>query len=286
MQVGPATDTVRETPPDEIPYIEVGGPGFVVEASAAVLRAGANGSKPNGRSRDGIRSGRPQSVAMPTGLSFEPAKPCSPLRPLGPELIAFHDPDHPLAELYVALWAKISSSMGATRPRVILFNGIGSVSWKTSVVLNLAGTCARQERTRVAVVEMPGGTSSLGRHLALPDGPGLAEVIRGEVPLESALRDAPLAHLRVLTSGNPRESHSCGSATQSVLKQLRAAFDWVLLDGPAQAGKPGDAELGRAADAVCTVVSRAELGGPDTDACLRSLTAQGCRLVGCVVTDP
>lgn len=273
---------------EEIPYIEVGGPGVVTAASASVLKAGPplNARRsPFFPSRAGSAGPAGEPASGPAVLAFEEPPARLGVRCLSPDLIAFHDPEHPLAEIYASLWERISRAVNRPGSRAILFLGLGSVPWKTTVVLNLALTCARQDSVRVAVVESGAVTSAVGQHFGLPEGPGLAEVLRNEIPLEAALQDTLSCRVRILRCGQSSQATSA-RGVQSVLKHLRSEFDCVFVDGPGRAGQPGDSELALATDAVCAIVRRSEARLAEVEGCLQGLAAHGARVIGSVVTDP
>lgn len=275
---------------DEIPFIEVGGPGRIIEASPEVLQAPVGAWRAGGARKRNSGGLAPISVletpaaADLVSLTFRALAAARPEDRFGRELVAFHDAAHPLAEQYRALWSSLSGSLARQAPQALLFAGFGSVTCKTTVVLNLAITCAREEK-RTLAVELVATSPSVGRRLGLPERPGLADVLAGRASLSDAIQETGLANFQVLTAGQgagpiPPEG------LESVLHPLRSKFDLVLVDGLAWEGEPTSIESMAAFDAVYAVVRQKEAASPAIDDVLRRVSQRGVRLAGCVLTNP
>src|SRR5262249_51207579 len=67
----------------------------------------------------------------------------------------------------------------------------------------------------------------------LPRGPGLAEVLRGEVALDAALRPGPVEGLAVLPAGEGSDGIGQGLLLENLrrlLDEARGSYDFVLVD--------------------------------------------------------
>lgn len=270
---------------EEIPFIEVGGPGRAIEGSPAVLEA------PIGFWRVGGRRKKATAVTgsdAPAGtdvvsLTFRALATARPEERFGRELVAFHDAAHPLAEQYRVLWANLSGALTKQTSQLLLFAGVGTVTCKTTVVLNLAITCAREEK-RTLAVELTAVPPSVGRRLGLPERPGLADVVSGRASLHDAIQETGLANFQILTAGQS-PAPLAAEAVEGVLHQLRSKFDLVLIDGPTWETEPEGFGL-TGVDAIYAVVRQIEAQSPAIDGTLRRIAQRGARLAGCVLTAP
>ncbi|HXG13202.1 MAG TPA: CpsD/CapB family tyrosine-protein kinase [Gemmataceae bacterium] len=204
-----------------------------------------------------------------------------------PELVAFHQPDHPLSEGYRALFAGIAAQLAADRPRVVLFTAPSAGVGTTTVLLNVAITAARQAGSRALVVDANGGRPAVAARLGLPAAPGLREVLAGSASLPQALRETAQENLLALTAGQPGADGTVRLVVEAmplVLRLLREQFPLVFVDGPPGEG-PEMAVLASACDAVYLVVEQTRADAPEIATLLRTLRQQGGPLCGCVLTE-
>jgi Mrp family chromosome partitioning ATPase len=257
---------------EEIPFIEVG-PNKSLEASASVLSHTPPPAPP------------PPAPAADT-VVFRPAlaEAGGPRRPrFAPEIVAFHEPDHPVSTQYRDLMTAVLASAGPP-PRVLLFATTRPDADAGGVVLNLAVVAARAGR-HVAVVDASRRPPGVAERLGLPERPGLTEVLFGATPLDRAVQSSDLAHLSLLAAGGSPPGGGVRFAAEtvrSVLRQLRQRLDLVLVRGPFWDG-PDAAALGAACDAVYLVVAAADAGSPQLDDLVQSLP-NGVRLAGYVLS--
>lgn len=107
---------------------------------------------------------------------------------------------------------------------------------KSVTVINLAGVLALKSDARVLLVDCDFRRSTVPRQLGLADGPGLAQVLRGECTLNEAVVQAQqIPNLFVLpagrTSANPAELLD-SSAWTSLCAAWRSEFKYVVVDSP------------------------------------------------------
>src|SRR5207302_4188833 len=119
----------------------------------------------------------------------------------GRDLVAFHQPEHPLSEQYRGLLASLTAQLPGGEPLALLFTRGASEAGKTTVLLNLAVTCAGQGNARVAVVDAGGSQGAVARKLCLAPAPGLGEVLANTISLQRALAETGLPNLFVLPAG-------------------------------------------------------------------------------------
>ncbi|HMF15045.1 MAG TPA: CpsD/CapB family tyrosine-protein kinase [Gemmataceae bacterium] len=278
----------------EVPFIEVGGPRETMEASPQVLAARAN-LKPTAAGPVGPRLrfvARPpvaETPAPPAAVVFrplptEPAPRTPAARRLAPELIAFHQAEHPVSEEYRAMVDSMAGQLSAERPQVVLFTALAPEVDTTTVVLNVAITFARQGKLRVAVVDGNLRRPALGRQLGLPESPGIREFLAGNATLAQAVRQTVQPNLFALTAGAGETPHVLSDGLRPVLRQIRERFDLIVLDAPCWDGGPDMVALGAACDATYLVIAEADADTDETDAWVRTIPQHGARLRGCIVT--
>src|SRR5579871_1222911 len=146
LPVAPAVPTPPELPEsDDIPFVEVGGPGTVRNnpppAPRVFTPAAPSQAKP-------IILPPPETPPSPPAVTFQPAdRPSAPLAPAGRRfaapLIAFHQPDHPVSEQYRALLAGLKGQLRTEGSQVVGLMAPVSGMGATTVLLNLAITQAR-----------------------------------------------------------------------------------------------------------------------------------------------
>jgi Mrp family chromosome partitioning ATPase len=283
----PEEDVVLVPDDADVPFIEIG-PSRSLEASAGVLAMTAAQRlrlvpPPAPEAEAAPAPSRPAAVSV----SFRPLPPPAP--GLSPDLIAFHQPEHPASEQYRTLAAALRHGLPAGACHVLLCAALAPYAGSTSVVLNLAISLARHGGGRVVVVDAHSGRPAVAEGLGLRGRPGLAEVLAGTESLEHALQPTGVAGLTALAAGEvelARSLRALGETCRPVLRQLRDRFDVVLIDGADPEGAPEAAALAAACDAVFLVVTRDDAEAPATDGRVRALLRQGIPVRGCIVTEP
>jgi Mrp family chromosome partitioning ATPase len=281
----------------EVPYIEVGGPGRLLDASPMVLAAG--GRRPSAWKQSSLPA-RPQSIPLPTACSTQMAgplmitfRPVAPLAVIGPpqerfaaELITFHKPDHFVSEQYRSLLAGIAAQAPVGGAQVLLFTAATGRTGTTTVLLNLAVTIAKQDK-RVAVVDANWRRPAIAERLGLNPGPGLADVLRGAAPWSRTLRETGQTNLLALVGAEPNrvsETGPHGEALRGLLCRLRRHFEWILIDGASWDGGPEIAALSAACDAVFLVLRPTEVETTAVAELVRLLTHLGGYVGGYILT--
>ncbi|MBV9122928.1 MAG: CpsD/CapB family tyrosine-protein kinase [Planctomycetes bacterium] len=295
-KAGPGGDRPASEASQEIPFIEVGGAGVILEASPGILKAGTGKSlaRPKVEARPSMKvlpfpPQAPESVSAPLTLTFQPVpagiKLPTPRERLAADLVAFHQPEHPSARLYQSLVEQITAQIAGQQSRVLLFTAAASGTNKTTVLLNLAITWARQQSGRIVAVDAGAGRPGMAQRLGLPGYPGLREVLRGKLILEAALQETGLPNLHALTAGEGEKVWPSGEVLKAVLRELRQRFDLVLVDAPAWDGGPDLVALALGCDAVYLFLRQVEVHTAEVEALLQAIPRHGPRLGGCIVTN-
>ncbi|MBQ6525319.1 MAG: CpsD/CapB family tyrosine-protein kinase [Clostridia bacterium] len=158
---------------------------------------------------------------------------------------------------------------------------------KSNTAINLAITLAEDSKS-VVVVDCDLRKPSLNRYLKLGRNfKGVTDILTGNATVEEALIQFEDLGIHVLTAGavppNPSEMLSA-EPMQKLINDLKAAFDYVILDTPPVSVVTDAAILGRYADGALLCV-RSDFAPKETVQLAKErLTAVGVRILGVVLT--
>ena len=158
---------------------------------------------------------------------------------------------------------------------------------KSNTAINLAITLAEDSKS-VVVVDCDLRKPSLNRYLKLGRNfKGVTDSLTGNATVEDALIQFEDLGIHVLTAGavppNPSEMLSA-EPMQKLVEDLKAAFDYVILDTPPVSVVTDAAILGRYADGALLCV-RSDFAPKETVQLAKErLTAVGVRILGVVLT--
>jgi hypothetical protein len=258
-------------PGEEIPFIEVGGPRPAATAVSAPATVKFPVPPP------------PRPAPAPAtpgvlGIVYQPL-PAAGTVDQGPaaEVIAYHQPDHPVSRQYIDMFSELEASAGGESGRVVAFAGLTPGAGTTSVVLNLAATAARRGR-RVLLVDADTARPAAAARLGLPEGPGLREVLARTLPLAWAAVPTAIEGLWAVTPGR-RGGEPDVRTLSRVAAAIREQFDWTFLD--LGASPP---VLAAATDAAYAVLRQDDLESPQLIELREAVEAAGGALRGCVLT--
>ncbi|CAG0931932.1 partial Putative tyrosine-protein kinase YveL, partial [Planctomycetaceae bacterium] len=151
------------------------------------------------------------------------------------QLAALDKAEHLAAEQLKLLSSKLELANKKTGQKVIAFTSAIKGEGKSVLSLNTAYILATSFAKNVVFVECDlRKPSSLSEYVSA-EGPGLAEVLKGEATLEDAVSELEGTGLRLIHSGayNAESADLIGSSgTSTVINRLRAGFDLVVLDCP------------------------------------------------------
>jgi len=201
-------------------------------------------------------------------FSFRKKHAHGPLQPAAPdearqipirreELVLAHHPRGQIAEQYRQLRNSVQALNADGAPRTVVLTSAVRGEGKTVSTLNLALALAEVPQTRVLVVDADLHQPAIEEYLSLPYRQGLAELLRGKLSIDQALRRTSIEGLWVLGAGElpQKPSELLGSERmRSVLHQLKQRFDYVLIDTPPALAINDASMLGALADGVVIVV--------------------------------
>lgn len=283
----PAELVVDWTLHEEVPFIEVGGPGKGVEVSPHLVQHPPQPpvQPPHPPLGKGLGS-RPTPVvnlteAGPMTVAFE-AWP-GPAVPAGvvPEVITFHQPEHAVSREYAALCEQMLQGVPGAGAHVILLCGLRPRAGTSTVLLNLAVVAARQNR-RVAVIDVNRFRPGLAARLGQPSPTGLPDVIAGRAAVSQSLVPMAVTGLHLLPGGKASEPLSA-EAMIWLVAWLRERYDVVLLDGPCVTDLADLAALAPDADGTYLVLPHGEEDALDRGT-VKEIARLGGRLRGLIHT--
>jgi len=158
----------------------------------------------------------------------------------------------------------------------------------TTILVNLARVLEEELERRVIVVDTCLAAPSLHAIYGVPLGPGLADVLRADLPLRDAIHVSDRGSFAVLPAGSctAREQGKLLASDRlpALLDQLRReAFDICLLDCPSALAAPEAAVVARHADTTYCVVRAERTRWGVVEKTTNFLHANGCNLGGVVL---
>jgi capsular exopolysaccharide synthesis family protein len=176
------------------------------------------------------------------------------------QLVSVLAPASVEAEQYRALRHTVERLQRDGGIQVIALTSPCAGEGKTITTLNLAGSLAQSPRTRVLVVDADLHRPSVGEYLGIdpPHSPGLAEaIINDDSDVTASIRRIDSVNLSVLLAGHCQSGayELLNSARlETLLKDLRRRFDYILIDTPPVVPLPDCRVLGRWVDGFIIVV--------------------------------
>jgi capsular exopolysaccharide synthesis family protein len=169
-------------------------------------------------------------------------------------------PNH-ILECYRVLRAHVMMEMGSGQlgGKVILFTSARPGEGKSLTSGNL-GWAFQSMGARVILLDMDFRRGRVHKFFDADAGPGLCQVLTGEQPLESVIRESSLPGLSYISRGTTCSDSSellCRLGVDDILATLRDSYDWIILDSPPVLGLSETTLIQKAADGVVMVI-RAE----------------------------
>ena len=163
---------------------------------------------------------------------------------------------HPIPSVVLESCAGALAGMGGPSAGSIAVTSCHRREGRSTVALALALLERTTYDRRTLLVELDFERPYLADALGVPDGPGVADVLRDETPVERALRwtDYDLA---VLTAGDPRgapSTHLAQVAAGELLEGLGGLFDAIVVDLPPLEGSGSVALVARRCSTPLLVV--------------------------------
>lgn len=190
-----------------------------------------------------------------------------------------------IGEAYRNLRASLLACHGDLPHTVTLVTSALPSEGKTSTAVNSAVVLALSGR-RVVLVDADLRKPRCHRHLAADNREGLAGVLSGLTPLDSALQGTEIDNLDFLGSGdvpsNPSELLSLPEMTET-LQRLRREYDYIIIDSPPVMAVSDALILAELSDGVVLVVDCGATPKQKVRAACARLHHSRARLLGIVL---
>ena len=179
----------------------------------------------------------------------------------------------------------VCGESAAETGRVIMITSACGGEGKTTLAAQLASRCAAAGMSTL-LIDADLRRGSLGRLLEVPEGPGLIEVLGGEVAAEDALVVVPAGGFHILTAGQTGVDPGRllqGQYIAPLLARLRQTFDVIIIDTPPVLPVPDALAIGRHVDGAVIAARHDASRFPLVEQAHRRLTNANIKLVGLVV---
>jgi len=178
------------------------------------------------------------------------------------------------------------ATLGTEQSVVIGFTGSGWKSGTTTVAANVAIRASEQQEGRVLLIEANWRSPKLRKAFQLTKGPGLFEVLAGEVSLQDCPQQGNRENLDVMLCGNLQSGEEPWVNQQNLvwlLNEVRADYDLVVLDLPPAHCLGPLLQLTRNADGVLFVLRSESVHKKDAQRIVNQLVEDGVPMWGTVL---
>lgn len=208
-------------------------------------------------------------------------------RGTNPVLITIAEPRSAASEAYRTLRTALLFTSAQRRVKTILLTSARAGEGKTVTTANL-GVALAQTGRRVVLVSADLRKPRLATFFGEQTGFGLTNIFSGETTLWKAIADSGIDNLKLLPSGpipaNPAELLG-SDAMKSVLSQLAAVADFVLIDGPPTLTLADAITLAPLADGVLFVTDAQATRRGAVEHSRQQLEQVDARLLGAVLNN-
>ena len=152
-----------------------------------------------------------------------------------PHLVAVTQPRSPHAERYRYLRTRLLHAGERRRMQTFVVTSAGVMEGKTLTALNLSWLLAQTDGVRALLIDGDLRQPCAADYLGLDAPVGLSEVLGGEASLQESIVRLDPAGLHFLPGGSARDDVAellSGPRFAAVLRDVRAMFDYVIIDAP------------------------------------------------------
>jgi capsular exopolysaccharide synthesis family protein len=171
-------------------------------------------------------------------------------------------------------------------PRTIAFTSADQGDGKSTIALNTAISLG-QMKARVLIVDADLRRPTMHTKLGVANETGLSDVLVGVAALDDAIRPTEHPGVSVLPSGRPAPNPVGllqSEQFETVLKQARDRFDFVIVDGPALRSIVDGIVLGVKTEGTVLIVSSTSSEGRGVRSAIERLrSVGGINLLGVVL---
>jgi capsular exopolysaccharide synthesis family protein len=139
------------------------------------------------------------------------------------------------AESFRTLRSRLYQIAGTRKLKSVLVTSSVPEEGKTFVAANLAQSLARQDHSRVLLIDADLRVSRMHQVLGAPATPGLTEYLRGQADECAVIQRGLEENLCFIPGGSPVSNPSellLGARMKHLLERVTPVFDWIVLDSP------------------------------------------------------
>lgn len=200
--------------------------------------------------------------------------------------ISFDTDNSGIAEAFRKLRTNLQFLSVDSPPRVIVVTSSMPTEGKSTTAINIALALAEAEHN-VVLVDGDLRRPTLHKYLGLVGAVGFSTVLSGQATLSEAMQKTRFPGLTVLTSGAtpPNPSELLGSqSARKLLAELRAEFDYVIVDSTPLLAVTDAAILAAGADGVLVMARYGQTKREQLTHAVENLDDVDARLLGAVFT--
>ncbi len=206
---------------------------------------------------------------------------------LSESLVPFYEPSSLVTEQYRSLRTRLLSQNPQYEHRVIAITSAVPKEGKSVTTLNLGCILAEIRHLKVLVVDGDFRRSSLAQMLNQEDGPGLAEVLSGEMSYEEGLRDTPVPNLKFMPAGSTRKRSAAelliDARAKPAFKRMQNDFHYTIVDTPPATTVTDVGIIGQMCTGVIMIVRLHRTYEAAAKRAVRLLQVNNIPIVGCMI---
>jgi capsular exopolysaccharide synthesis family protein len=165
------------------------------------------------------------------------------------------------AESFRTLRSRLYQIAGTRQLKRVLVTSSVPQEGKTFVAANLAQSLARQDQSRVLLIDADLRMSRLYEIMGAPATPGLTDYLRGQADECAVIQRGHEGNLCFIPGGSPVSNPSellLGARMKHLLERVTPVFDWLVLDSPPALPVHDASLLADLCDGVLLVVQAGE----------------------------
>ena len=203
-------------------------------------------------------------------------------------IVTLFDPRSPISEQYRILRTNLLSLRGGKPIKVVMVSSSLHAEGKTISSVNLGITLANDiSLRRVLLVDADLRAGTIHNLLGIRPKIGLSDLLAKDIPWQEALVGTPLPNLSVIPRGvvppHPAELLS-SPKMRSFLAEMRAAYDFVIVDAPPIIPLADPGILGSLTDGAVLVIRAGKTQRKMAQQALSLLEQANVKTLGCILT--
>lgn len=206
---------------------------------------------------------------------------------LSESLVPFYEPSSLITEQYRSLRTRLLSQNPNYEHRILAITSAVPKEGKSVTALNLGCILAEIRHLKVLVVDGDFRRSSLARMLNQPDGPGLAQVLTGDMRFDEVVRDTPIPNLKFLPAGSMNKRSATELLTMATadpaFRRMRNEYHYTIVDTPPATTVTDVGIIGQMCDGVVVIVRLNRTHEAAAKRAVRLLHVNNIPILGCMI---